>query len=290
MIIEYYKGAFSRSWAAAFDWATGQGIALTWAMAISTFVCALAVTAVRARLRHHSWDDAVRGAKGAVRDLLLYCFGASLFLLFCLFAIFFVRDAPEQFASVQQLIERLRAQVKIQSAKGLFIECHTSALPATLPSSGRIHTVLIWGNGSPDQVITMVETFGQPNNPTAWPAHITPLNAAQCVVTKYSDNILININLRPRLNFAKMVRRSDGAMEGRGVDQTKDSKVYIPKMDTAADKSFVFYLVNQTPIFVSVEMPDTTEAQRLGVTGQASIPVAVAPKMLNLSPLSESAP
>jgi hypothetical protein len=79
-----YQGAIGRSWFSAWDWATGQGIFLTWAFAVGVVVCAVLYAVFRAHRKHHSWGDAMSDAKEAIRDFVLAAIGATVFLLFYL--------------------------------------------------------------------------------------------------------------------------------------------------------------------------------------------------------------
>jgi hypothetical protein len=249
----------------------------------------------------------MRDVRTAVGNFFLSAITVTVVLFSILLAAFFMKDAPEQVRLAKEAVVQadhdskvtidklkadiaiLKSQIDIRNAKGLFAECHVSSLPSIMPVSGRLYVVLVWGDGSPNQIISMGESFGPPGNATAWPAHTTPLNFAQCVVTNYSDDVLIDINLQPSISFSKLVRRPDGGMEGRGIDHVVYGHVRIPKLDIGVDKPFVFYFLNQAAAFIEVKMPNSTDAQRLGNTERATIPVASVP-MLNLSPINENAP
>jgi hypothetical protein len=287
MIFDYYKAALSRSWIAVWDWATGQGIVLTWALAASALFCAMLVTFFRAFRKHHSWSDALTDVRSAVRDFILSAVGATLFLFFVLFAIFFVKDAPEQASLAQRQVTSLKTQIDVQSAKGLFVECHVGSLPIVMPASGRYYIVWIFGDGRSTNVISLAEIFGPPGSALTWPMNAA-IRAAQCVITNYSDDVLVNVRLRPKLNFYKMTKNADGASQGRGIDRSEESYVNISKMDAGADKPFVFYFLNNTPIFVDVEMPKTAEVQRLGGSDRPVV-VASPPMRIPLSVLDEKA-
>jgi hypothetical protein len=306
-MIEYYQSALSRAWLATWDWTAGQGILLTWALAVCALICAVVFTVVRAHRKHHSWSDAMKDVRTAVGNFVLSAIATTVVFLLILFAVFFVRDAPEQarlakttiaqvghdssttIEGLKAEIANLKSQIDIRNAKGLFAECHLSPLPSSMPVSGRLYLVFVWGDGSPNQIISMAESFGPPGNPTAWPVHTTVLNFAQCIVTNYSDDVLIDVNLQPKIAFSKMVKRPDGGMEGRGIDHIVDSHVRIPKLDIGVDKPFVFYFLNQAAAFITVEMPSTTDALRLGNRERMIVPVASIP-MLHLSPINEDAP
>jgi len=108
-VLSYYLAAASRSWSAAWSWATGQGIILTWLLAFGVLFVAIAFAVVRAWRKDHSWKDAVKHAGWAFRDFLVAGVLSSGFVLALLFAVFFVRDAPTQLAESKHSIEQLKA-------------------------------------------------------------------------------------------------------------------------------------------------------------------------------------
>jgi hypothetical protein len=282
MFLEYYRGAFARSWSSAWDWAVGQGIILSLALGASALVCTVLISILRAHGKHHSWGDAREIALNSFRDFALSAIGATVFLFTTLFAIFFVMDAPDQASLTKKTIEGLQTKIEIQNAKGILVECHIAVPPATFPASGRMDEVFIFGDGSPNQMISTAYTFGPPNGQAAWPPGTTALNFLQCAITNYSDEVLIDIDLRPKLDFSRMSKRPDGNLQGQGIDRSKESHVQIAKIDPGSDKHFTFYFVNQTPIFIDVEMPASAEAQHLDGK-RIAIPVASTPKRSSLS-------
>jgi hypothetical protein len=109
-MLAYYGNAFSRSWSATWDWATGQGIYLTWLLAFGVVVCAGIFAVVRATRKDHSWDDAVGEVRKALGDFVIAVFGASVFVLLLMFCVFFVWDAPTQSKISQNALASLRTE------------------------------------------------------------------------------------------------------------------------------------------------------------------------------------
>jgi hypothetical protein len=95
-MLAYYQGAISRSWWAAWDWATKQGILLTWSLAAAVLFCAIVFTAFRALRRYHSWSQAMSEVRTAIMDFVLSAIAGTAVLFAALFGVFFVSDAPEQ--------------------------------------------------------------------------------------------------------------------------------------------------------------------------------------------------
>jgi hypothetical protein len=107
-MLSYYEHAVARSWTAAWEWATGQGIILTWLLAGGVVVAAIVFAALRAISKHHSWRDALNDAKKAVLDFFLAAVASSFLVLAFLFAVFFVRDAPKQAVIAENTISSLK--------------------------------------------------------------------------------------------------------------------------------------------------------------------------------------
>ena len=99
---KYYHDATGRSWDAAWEWATGQGIYLTWLFAIGVVACAAIYATIRAVRKHHSWGDAMSEVRRAIKDFILAAIGASAFVLLLLFVVFFVRDAPTKMMALEK--------------------------------------------------------------------------------------------------------------------------------------------------------------------------------------------
>lgn len=93
MFWSYYGHAFTRSWYSAWDWATGQGIYLTWLFALGVVIAAAIYAAVRAWRKHHSWSQAVSDVRKALGDFVMAAFGGTVVVLVLLFVVFFIRDA-----------------------------------------------------------------------------------------------------------------------------------------------------------------------------------------------------
>jgi hypothetical protein len=95
---------------AAWEWATGQGIFLTWLLGFGVLICAIGFAMFRAIGKHHSWNDAINDARKAVQDFFLAMVVASIFVLALLFVVFFVKDAPRQIALAENTIKSLKTE------------------------------------------------------------------------------------------------------------------------------------------------------------------------------------
>jgi hypothetical protein len=109
-MLDYYVGAFSRSWSTAWSWATGQGILLTWLLAIGLPFGSIAIAVVRAAVKYHSWQEAKKHIGDTVADFAGAIVLSSVVALILLFAVFFVRDAPDQIAAATKAIDDLKSK------------------------------------------------------------------------------------------------------------------------------------------------------------------------------------
>jgi len=107
-MLAYYQEAVSRSWVGAWEWATGQGIYLTWLLGFCVLTCAVVFAVFRAIRKHHSWRNAMNDARKAVQDFFLAMVVSSIVVLTILFMGFFVRDAPVQIALAKDAIRSLK--------------------------------------------------------------------------------------------------------------------------------------------------------------------------------------
>jgi hypothetical protein len=168
-----------------------------------------------------------------------------------------------------------------KKAEELFIDCHIGSAPTAMPRSGRIFSVEILNSKS---IVTTERFVLHGRDPAELLSIFNPLNTAQCIVTNYSADVLLSIDLDLVIEFAAMVKRPDGLMEGHGIENSVKSHVNIPKVDAGAELPFVFYILNQAPSFVNIHIPTTVLAQRLGAQDKAIVPVAANVASISLSP------
>jgi hypothetical protein len=109
-MFDYYVGAFSRSESAAWSWATGQGILLTWLLAIGLPFASIAIAVARAAVKYHSWQEAKKHVGNTLADFAGAIALSSVIALILLFAVFFVRDAPDQIAAATKAIDELKSE------------------------------------------------------------------------------------------------------------------------------------------------------------------------------------
>ena len=115
MLLDYYVGAFIRSWSAGWLWATGQGILLTWLLAVGLVVASIALAVSRAATKYHSWQEAKNHVGNTLADFAGAVVLSSIITLIILFAVFFVRDAPDHIAAANKAIDNLKSE----NAKGI---------------------------------------------------------------------------------------------------------------------------------------------------------------------------
>jgi hypothetical protein len=110
MLLDYYVGAFTRSWSAAWLWATGQGILLTWLLAVGLSIASIAIAVGRAAIKYHSWQEAKNHVGNTLADFAGVVVLSSIITLIILFGVFFVRDAPDQIAAANKAIDNLKSE------------------------------------------------------------------------------------------------------------------------------------------------------------------------------------
>jgi hypothetical protein len=109
LYLTYYYEAFKRCALAAWDWATGQGLYLTWMIAVGVVISAVLYAVMRAVRKHHTWEDAFGNIRKSVEEFIFVVFAGTFIALVLLFFTFFVRDAPERLAAEQAAVSTLRA-------------------------------------------------------------------------------------------------------------------------------------------------------------------------------------
>ena len=70
MLLDYYVGAFTRSGSAAWLWATGQGILLTWLLPVGLSIASIAIAVGRAAIKYHSWQEAKNHVGNTLADFV----------------------------------------------------------------------------------------------------------------------------------------------------------------------------------------------------------------------------
>ena len=169
---DYYTQAVQRSFWAGWYWAVGQGLWLTFWIAV-----AATASELLRRLYGHRNQPSERHA--IVKDLgktaLVDLAGTALLFIIAIFLWFFVNDAPDQnrlakeqarsalsasTAEINRLngeIARLSAELAKRNVKGFFVECHVGS-SIKINSSGRAYAISIFDQ----QYIQMSEFSGAP--------------------------------------------------------------------------------------------------------------------------------
>jgi hypothetical protein len=115
-IIQYYQDAIVRSFGAALEWAVGQGLYLTIAFFVATFV----VSVGRALWRN--WPHVMTAFRAAIKDFLSTAALTTIVAVGLLFVVFFVLDAPNQANILNQKVTDLEATLKTKIVEPIAID------------------------------------------------------------------------------------------------------------------------------------------------------------------------
>ena len=303
-MLAYYVAAISRSWIAGWDWATGQGIILTWSLAGAVLVLSVCFAAVKAIRKHHSWRDAFNDARRAVQDFLLAMVVSSILVLVSLFVVFFVKDAPTQMALAKQAIElvkteseqrtdkltsenakivdRLKAEIAALQNGRLFLQCDWSVMPTVMPPSGEI---FVFEPHSPDlpeglkYSAALGKQFAPPGSAISWTSNDNKIPAFgnKCQVFDYGSGPVFDVNLVFNVSARKVNVNEGGGKSSGDVIQSGQWIVPIPKIDEGASNPFVFYFFNRFwSSFVQIDQPPLASIIRNNNAPRQSIEVVSA--------------
>jgi hypothetical protein len=83
---------------------------LTWFLAIGLPIVSVVIAVVRASIKYHSWLEAKRHIGNTLSEFVGTVILSSVIALVLLFAVFFVRDAPDQIAAATKAIDDLKSE------------------------------------------------------------------------------------------------------------------------------------------------------------------------------------
>lgn len=292
---DYYTEAVQRSLWAAWDWAVGQGLWLTFWIAV-----AAAASDLLRRL-HGRWKLPTE-RNAVVKDIgkkaLIDLAGTPLLFLVAVFLWFFIHDAPEQIrlgkeqvksassastAEISRLngeILRLSSELMNKKVNGFYVECHKDLSPPKYGVNGRMYVL----NVLDGEDLGTDEMTGAPDSPLNIGDDNKLSRVSQCTITNDTDEALFAIELRPVVANIKTTVRPDGAMEGHGIDRQRLASVYIPRLDPGTQNAFTFYFINFALSVVDVTMPSSVIAHCLGATEPDSFPLISNVPWVSLSP------
>jgi hypothetical protein len=181
---------------------------------------------------------------------------------------------------LQGQVDSLTARLESSNAKGLLIGCDVGQLPREIPTSGRVYIAYVF---SPAQPVVLGEQFGPVGNPMP---KMNPLNSVQCILTNYSSDTLLNVEVPVVVDFLKTEKTADGALRSKDSDVIKQAKILgeIPKIDSGTDKSFTFYVFNIGTDSVNLRFPVATSAKHLQSTERFTIPISSSNERIYMSP------
>jgi hypothetical protein len=143
------------------------------------------------------------------------------------------------------------------------IECHHASLPKVVPPEGLVHTMTFYGQGMKAQGLG--ERQGHPGDAWHWYPDKTVRGIYKCTVTNYAPEPIFHVELIFKVVTREAVKLPDnppGSVVTGNVTESYDRPFLIPKLDVR--RPFDFYLVNQSPDFVTVIFPDSAVFLRAG--------------------------
>src|SRR5262249_31723145 len=137
--------------------------------------------------------------------------------------------------------------------------------PTTMPPEGRIYLLSLWPVPQENGGGGLAEYWG--TGDMKWPMSINgaPLNAYRCQLTNYGSVPVFNVELNLHMLFREALRDADQPNVTRSgqVTLSRDWPVLIRKIDTGAEKPFIFYLYNvSNNFFVQISLPQSATLEQ----------------------------
>jgi hypothetical protein len=150
----------------------------------------------------------------------------------------------------------------------LFAECHLGLMPKIVPPEGRILALNLFPTPVANGGGGLVEHFATAGTEWTWPTSTggMPLMAYRCQITSYSNIPVSEVALSFRLKFIAEIKDANdpNTLRSGPVTLERDWPIRIAKIDSGADRPFVFYVYNITPQFVEVRFPSSATGKLLG--------------------------
>jgi hypothetical protein len=147
----------------------------------------------------------------------------------------------------------------------LFVECRVAVPPVTVPASGLIYWVPLWpvpaervGGGLIE--LSLPKQHGEPYHFTQ---HEGLTSLYECRITNYGQGPIFAVNLTFMLKYSEALGDTNRITVGKTVLE-RPWPIQIAKIDQGLPNQFVFYFVNQEPMFIEVQMPQEATYRALG--------------------------
>jgi hypothetical protein len=193
-------------------------------------------------------------------------------------------EALRQIAHLEDHGSKIAQQPTAPGAT-LFVECRPASPPVTVPPNGLIYWIPMWPVLSEKTSGGMIElSMLKPGEPYHFTQHEGLASLYECRITNYAQAPVFAVELTLDLRYREPVKSPNEIRPGKTTLE-RSWPFQIPKIDAGASNPFVFYLVNQFPLFIDVTMPKeatlrplgATEAQRSTLTFNSVVPIILFP-------------
>lgn len=145
------------------------------------------------------------------------------------------------------------------------IECGIAALPPKVPPSGTYWILQTWPIPAENGGGGLMQMFGTADAEITWPMY-SPIDTAKCIITNFGTAPVFRLQLGLRLTFLEAKRQPDNPNSAQSGETKLDRMwpIEISRIEPGADKAFVFWIANNSPDFVRVDMPENLSLIPLG--------------------------
>ncbi len=171
----------------------------------------------------------------------------------------------------------------LHKAPTISVEWHIFGNAPTIPTSGHLSVAYLWPLPTSDVGGGLAEMGGLPGSKLTLSSSMRNF---QCVLTNYSADTTFNVTISLHVKFMEVKRAKDSpTLQSGAVILERDWPITIPKIDVGPSYEFVFYIVNQSNLFVEVTFPnsatgqigDDSAQQQIKIIQQMSVPIFLTP-------------
>ena len=292
----YWNEAIPRSFWAAYSWAVSQGALLTLWLAFAAIVWEAFFDLPRLWRSQSGKEVRARNVIAEVAVRLAGIAGTAAVFVVISFLWFLANDPHEQISkltkdydirlstandkinSLESQINLLDAKLTSRDAKGVFVECNVGQPPRVFPTSGMLHVIYVFKE---DQNVILSENFGPPGNSMP---KFNPLNAVQCIMTNYSQDVLLSVDTGLIIDFLETKKTDNGYAANGTVTSSKRVGGTIDRIDTGSERAFTFYIVNLGEAYVAVRFLDKAGTRHLEAPERVLIPLSYASGQISIPP------
>jgi len=180
----------------------------------------------------------------------------------------------------------------------LYVECRAASVPVIVPPNGRLYWIPLWPYPAERVGGGIIElSLLKPGEPYRFAEHEGLGSLYQCQITNYAQTPVFNVAMTLGLRYREAIRGENRITAGKTTLE-RPWPFQIAKIDAGASNPFVFYFVNQFPLFIDITMPKEatlrplgeTQPQRSTLTYNDAIPIILFPGQEPESPPALQSP